>query len=121
MVSSEVLVTVLAGIIGFIVIWYLMGMITERFSMGGAPAQEPAREPAQEPAQQPSRPEWADVLGVAPDASRDDVKRAYLQKIKEFEPGRLAALGPEMRKLAEQRLQQINLAFDAAERQFTGR
>jgi DnaJ-domain-containing protein 1 len=107
MVSSEVLVTVLAGIIGFIVIWYLMGLITEKFSTGPAPA------PPQ------SRPEWADVLGVAPDASRDDVKRAYLQKIEEFEPGRLAALGPEMRKLAEERLQQINLAFDAAERQFT--
>ena len=110
MVSSEVLVTVLAGIIGFIVIWYLMGLITEKFSTGPAPAPPPQ-----------SRPEWADVLGVAPDASRDDVKRAYLQKIEEFTPGRLAALGPEMRKLAEERLQQINLAFDAAERQFTGR
>ena len=110
MVSSEVLVTVLAGIIGFIVIWYLMGLITERFSTGGAPAQEPAQQP-----------EWADVLGVARDASRDDVKRAYMRKIEEFAPGRLAALGPEMRKLAEERLQQINLAFDAAEGRFTGR
>jgi|SRR3954454_15885444 DnaJ-domain-containing protein 1 len=108
MVSSEVLVTVLAGIIGFIAIWYLMGLITERFSTGPASAPPPR-----------SRPE-ADVLGVAPDASRDDVKRAYLQKIEEFQPGRLAALGPEMRKFAEERLQQINLAFDAAERQFTG-
>jgi hypothetical protein len=33
---------------------------------------------------------------------------------------RLAALGPEMRKLADERLQQINLAFDAAERRYTG-
>jgi preprotein translocase subunit Sec63 len=113
MVSSEVLVTVLAGFIGFIVIWYLMGLITDKFSTGPAPAPPPS--------QSQSRPEWADVLGVAPDASRDDVKRAYLQKIEEFAPGRLAALGPEMRKLAEERLQQINLAFDAAERQFTGR
>jgi DnaJ-domain-containing protein 1 len=113
MVSSEVLVTVLAGFIGFIVIWFLMGLITDKFST--APAPPPPPPPPQ------SRPEWADVLGVAPDASRDDVKRAYLQKIEEFGPGRLAALGPEMRKLAEERLQQINLAFDAAERQFTGR
>src|SRR4051794_18445280 len=105
MVSSEVLVTVLAGIIGFIVIWYLMGLITEKFSTGSASAPPPPQ----------SRPEWADVLCVAPDASRDDVKRAYLQKIEEFAPGRLAALGPETRKLAEERLQQINLAFDAAE------
>src|SRR5882672_11964369 len=110
MVSSEVLVTVLAGFIGFIVIWFLMGLITDKFSTAPAPPPPPQ-----------SRPEWADVLGVAPDASRDDVKRAYLQRIEEFEPGRLAALGPEMRKLAEERLQQINLAFDAAERQFTGR
>jgi len=110
MVSSEVLVTVLAGFIGFIVIWFLMGLITDKFSTAPAPPPPPQ-----------SRPEWADVLGVAPDASRDDVKRAYLQRIEEFEPGRLAALGPEMRKLAEERLQQINLAFNAAERQFTGR
>jgi DnaJ-domain-containing protein 1 len=109
MVSSEVLVTVLAGFIGFIVIWYLMGLITDKFSTGPAPP------PPQ------SRAEWADVLGVAPDASHDDVKRAYLHKIEEFAPGRLAALGPEMRKLAEERLQQINLAFDAAERRFTER
>jgi preprotein translocase subunit Sec63 len=114
MVSSEVLVTVFAGIIGFIVIWYLMGLITDKFSTGPAPAPPP-------PSSTQSPPEWADVLGVAPDASRDDVKRAYLQKIEEFEPGRLAALGPEMRKLAQERLQQINLAFDAAERRFTGR
>ena len=110
MVSSEVLVTVLAGIIGFIVIWYLMGLITDKFSTGPAPPPVPPQ----------SRPEWADVLGVGPDASRDEIKRAYLQKIEEFEPARLAALGPEMRKLAEERLQQINLAFDAAERRFTG-
>jgi DnaJ-domain-containing protein 1 len=112
MVSSEVLVTVLAGFIGFIVIWFLMGLITDKFSAGPSPAPQP---PPQ------SRPAWADVLGVAPDASRDEVKRAYLQKIEEFEPGRVAALGPEMRKLAEERRQQINLAFNAAERQFTAR
>ena len=114
MVSSEVLVTVLAGFIGFIVIWYLMGLITDKFSTGPAPGSPPPPPPS-------SRPEWADLLGVAPDASRDDIKRAYLKKIEEFAPGRLAALGPEMRKLAEERLQQINLAFDAAERSFTGR
>jgi DnaJ-domain-containing protein 1 len=106
--DSGVLVMVLAGAIGFIVIWFLMGQITERFSTGSAPAQ------------QPPKPEWADVLGVAPDATREDIKRAYLRKIEEFEPNRLAALGPEMRRLAEERLQQINLAFDAAERRFTG-
>jgi preprotein translocase subunit Sec63 len=113
MVSSEVLVTVLAGIIGFGVIWYLMGMITDKFSTGPASPPPP-------PSSSQARPEWADVLGVAPDASRDDVKRAYLQKIEEFAPGRLAILGPEMRKVAEERLQQINLAFDAAERRFMG-
>jgi len=107
--SGEVLVMILAGVIGFVIIWYVMGQITQKFSTGG------------EPAQQPLKPEWADVLGVAPDATRDDIKRAYLRKIEEFEPGRLAALGPEMRKLAEERLQQINLAFNAAERHFTGR
>jgi len=111
--SGEVIVMVLAGVIGFIIIWVLMGQITAKFSAGGAPAREPVHEP--------SKPDWADVLGVSPDATREDIQRAYLRKIEEFEPKRLAALGPELRKLAEERLQQINIAFDAAERRFTGR
>jgi hypothetical protein len=63
MVSSEVLVTVLAGIIGFVVIWYLMGLITDKFSTGPAPPSPPQ-----------SRSEWAEVLGVASDASSDEIK-----------------------------------------------
>jgi preprotein translocase subunit Sec63 len=65
---------VLAGFIGFIVIWFLMGLITDKFSTAPAPP----------PSSSQSRPDWADVLGVAPDASRDEIKRAYLQKIEEF-------------------------------------
>jgi hypothetical protein len=63
-----------------------MGLITDKFQQ------------ARRHRQRHHRPDWP-RLGVAPDASRDDVQRAYLQKIEEF-ARRLAALGPEMRKLA---------------------
>jgi len=41
MVSSEVLVTVLDPFIGFLVIWYVMGLITDKFSTGPAPTPPP--------------------------------------------------------------------------------
>ncbi|MBY0423234.1 MAG: molecular chaperone DjiA [Parvularculaceae bacterium] len=57
------------------------------------------------------------VLGVAPDASRDEIKSAYRNLAREHHPDALLARGvpPSLIKIAEQRMAAINAAFAKAE------
>lgn len=65
----------------------------------------------------PARDRLADAyaaLGVSPDASQADIKRAYRKLISQNHPDKLAARGlPEsMRAVAEERSREINAAYD---------
>ena len=66
--------------------------------------------------QPPAAPAWTAVLGVSADASMDAIRRAYQQRIAEYHPDRVAALGAELRELAERKSKEINLAYDEARR-----
>src|SRR5262245_6846395 len=103
------IVMVLAGVAGFAAVWFLMGLVSS-----GTPAKDPR-------AQQPSVPDWAKVLEVSPDATREQVRQAYWRKIEDYKPERLATLAPDLQRQAEQRVHEINAAFEAAERSRTGR
>jgi DnaJ like chaperone protein len=50
------------------------------------------------------------VLGVRPDATDEEVRRAYRRLALEHHPDRVAALGDDVRKAAEKKFQEINAA-----------
>lgn len=52
------------------------------------------------------------VLGVSPNASDDEVKKAYRQLALKHHPDKVAALGDDIRKAAEKKFQEINAAKD---------
>ena len=52
------------------------------------------------------------VLGVSPDASDAELKKAYRKLALEHHPDRVAKLGDDVRKAAEKKFQEINAAKD---------
>ena len=61
---------------------------------------------------------YADILGVAPGASFAEIKKAYHQRVMEYHPDRVAGLGEEIRKVAEEKTKAINEAFAYFENKF---
>ncbi|MCX7736399.1 MAG: DnaJ domain-containing protein [Candidatus Kapabacteria bacterium] len=53
-----------------------------------------------------------EILGLKKDASIDDIKSAYKQKIKDYHPDRVATLGEELRNLAAKKTIEINKAYE---------
>lgn len=58
--------------------------------------------------------EWWSVLEVSPHASAEEIRRAYLRKIQQCHPDRVAGLASEFRELAERRTKALNAAYDLA-------
>ncbi|TAL68592.1 MAG: hypothetical protein EPN82_09955 [Bacteroidetes bacterium] len=52
------------------------------------------------------------IFGLKQNATTDEIKSAYKQKIKEYHPDRVANLGSELKQLAEQKTQEINMAYE---------
>jgi hypothetical protein len=69
--------------------------------------------------QEPRRPVFAEpeikspyeTLGIAPGATPDEISVAYRQMAKQYHPDRVTHLGPEFRAMAEERMKEINAAY----------
>jgi hypothetical protein len=51
------------------------------------------------------------VLGVGVGASQQEMRTAYREKISQYHPDKVAALGPELKALAEEKTKEINRAY----------
>lgn len=64
---------------------------------------------------------WHEVLDVSINASQDEIRKKYLKLIKEYHPDRLKGvegLHPDFENMANQKLAEINSAYEEAMRQF---
>ena len=52
-----------------------------------------------------------ETLGVTSKASFDEVKRAYQSQIAQYHPDKVANLGPDLQKLAQEKTQALNAAY----------
>ncbi|MDO8749842.1 MAG: J domain-containing protein [Dehalococcoidia bacterium] len=57
-----------------------------------------------------------EVLGVHPGASQEEISAAYRRLVQQYHPDKVADLGPEFRELAEQRMKEINAAYQSLKR-----
>ena len=56
------------------------------------------------------------VLGVEPDASQEDIRRAYRHLAAQYHPDKVAHLGADLRRLAEQKFKAIQAAYEVLKR-----
>ena len=59
------------------------------------------------------------VLGVAPGASAEEIRRAYRELAARYHPDKVEHLGEEFKRLAEQRFKEIQAAYQALSRNGT--
>lgn len=59
---------------------------------------------------------WADVLEVSPTASTNEIRTAYKQLMSQYHPDKVAALGVELKALAERKTKEITSAYRDAMR-----
>lgn len=57
------------------------------------------------------------ILGVDSNATDDEVKKAYREMAKKYHPDKVAYLGEDVRKSAEQKLQEVNDAYEKIKKQ----
>jgi len=61
-----------------------------------------------------TKKEWYQILEIEKTSTIEEIKKAYRNKMKEYHPDRVAGLGKEFSKLAEEKSKEINMAYEEA-------
>lgn len=57
------------------------------------------------------------ILGLKPNASNDDIKKAYRKMAVEYHPDKVAYLGPDVQESAKDKFQKINQAYESIKKE----
>lgn len=96
------------AIVGGLALGFWLVSVFLPHARGGAQAAPDDGSPAN------GAPTWHEVLGVSPDADRTRIVAAYRHKVAQYDAAAVAHLAPDIRALAEARLDEINAAYQAA-------
>ena len=106
MTLTEMTVSFLGLVFGYLVVSALMGRKPKGASPGPAP---PA---ALDTDRAVTLSNWYRILGVREAATREEITAAYKKLISQYHPDKVAQMGVEIRALAEAKSKQINAAYD---------
>jgi hypothetical protein len=124
-VSSAELITVVVGLaVGYWIISRVIDARAPKATAAGS-SDEPAgagghrddeRANRQADALDPEwiRANWHEILGVSPNASVEVIKSAYRLRADQYHPDKTEQLGPELRALAERKMQELDMAYACA-------
>ena len=117
MSGTEILIVVVALVAGY---WIVSRFLEDSPRAGRDPAggpPPPAQPPPWSSDMDPAEAPWSSILGVAPDASVEDIRRAYHEQRGQYHPDKVAALGVELQALAERKSKEIGTAYRRAMRE----
>jgi DnaJ like chaperone protein len=63
------------------------------------------------PGQGRSETQYYEILGLEPGASAEEIKRAYRKLSMQYHPDKVAHLGEEFRRVAEEKMKELNEAY----------
>ena len=102
----------LAVVVFFLIGYWAVDFFWPKKNSDGAPAASAAPGPSAINDDAP----WHEVLGVAPDATLEQIRKAYEEKSAQYHPDRVAGIGPEFRDTAIRLTRRINDAYEEAVR-----
>lgn len=125
---AEIVVVVIGLIVGYCLVNYLMSRSKSASASATRPAgaddgrgsgwSDAGAQARHAAAPTPPVPRWFEVLGVAESADQQELERAYRFNIGQYHPDKVARLGEDIRRLAEERSKAINAAYDEGMRRF---
>lgn len=102
----------LAVVVFFLIGYWVVDFFWPKKKIDGAPPASTAPGPTAIDENAP----WHEVLGVAPDATLEQIRKAYEEKSAQYHPDRVAGMGREFRESAGRITRRINDAFAEAVR-----
>ena len=119
MSSAEIVVVVVGLVIGYLLVAKLMSRPPQP-KVGPNFKSKPEAFDREESASfedHPGDASWSKVLDVSPAAAVEEIRRAYKVQRSQYHPDKVAALGAELRAVAERKSKEINVAYRQAMRE----